>query len=291
MNAMQLARRSTLRQPVTDLQTPAEPREPERLGSLRLQEPAESERRAQQGSGDTLAYLLLKHSGRFFAVPSFFGPVCLADRRQRSNPWIFSARSVQQLRLDLNGRREEGTLPQHLESMGGLAILSCGEYYYAIESSARDHVFDPAEEANPKVLVEASLPELKRRILGLAEEELPGAVLGTFQDCGLTMLDGQVLGFSLGTQGAAGLPSEDRRDAGVLTGKTRAEVEAAIENRPRPRAVEFTGWLPSFRHFGNCGAHPQFGHVSVPPSGYTFTQTPPPDGPAPPVLRLKRRGG
>jgi glycosyltransferase involved in cell wall biosynthesis len=35
-------------------------------------------------------------------------------------------------------------------------------------------------------------------------------------------------------------------------------------------AIEFAGWLPIFREFGNCGCHPQFAHAAEPPPGYRF---------------------
>jgi glycosyltransferase involved in cell wall biosynthesis len=38
-------------------------------------------------------------------------------------------------------------------------------------------------------------------------------------------------------------------------------------------AIEFAGWLPIFREFGNCGCHPQFAHAAEPPAGYRFVQS------------------
>ena len=37
-----------------------------------------------------------------------------------------------------------------------------------------------------------------------------------------------------------------------------------------PTPIEFLGWLPVFKRFGNCGAHPQFAHTEAPPAGYRF---------------------
>ena len=37
--------------------------------------------------------------------------------------------------------------------------------------------------------------------------------------------------------------------------------------------IEFAGWLPIFREFGNCGCHPQFAHAGEPPPGYRFVQS------------------
>jgi len=138
--------------------------EPERIGSLRLHNPAEGDRRSQEWNGERLGYRLFHHSGRFYAVPNVFGPVCLADRRQRANPWIFSSATANELCRDLDRRAEEGTLPLYLEMLAGHAILSCGENFYALEAPSPDAEFDEEEEANPKVLVERSLTELRRRI-------------------------------------------------------------------------------------------------------------------------------
>jgi glycosyltransferase involved in cell wall biosynthesis len=290
MHAQRLTRQTDLTE--TTPRPAAQNAEPERIGSLRLHNPAQGDRRSQEWNGERLGYRLFHHSGRFYAVPGVFGPVCLADRRQRSNPWIFSAATANELCRDLDRRADEGTLPLYLETLEGHAILSCGENYYALEAPSPNAEFDEEEDANPKVLVERSLPEVRRRILKLDERELPGNVLGTFEGYGLSEVGGRVFAYPLAMQGAADLAVGDRADAGVLEGKSRGEVEEAIRNGPAPRPVEFTGWLPIFQEFGNCGAHPQFGHVGVPPMGYTFVQTPPPPtGPAPPVIRWKRRGG
>lgn len=37
--------------------------------------------------------------------------------------------------------------------------------------------------------------------------------------------------------------------------------------------VEYAGWLPAFEKFGNCGKHPQFGHLDFPPKGYKFVSS------------------
>jgi glycosyltransferase involved in cell wall biosynthesis len=291
MHATQMDRHSAGQSVTAGVLPTAEGREPERIGTLRLHDPAEVDRRSQQSRGEHLGYRLIQHSGRFFAVPNVFGPVCLADRQQRSNRWILSAASLDQLCEDLDRRAAEGCLPLHVETIGGHEILACGDDYYAIEAATSDDTFDDEEDANPKVLVERSLHALRRRVLQLDETELPGNVLGTCGGYGLTEVDGKVLGFPLGMQGAGGLSVTDRAAAGVLLGRTRAEVEAAIRNQPPPREIQYAGWLPVFHQFGNCGAHPQFGHVDVPPAGYAFIQTPPIPGPATPVVRWKRRGG
>ncbi len=66
---------------------------------------------------------------------------------------------------------------------------------------------------------------------------------------------------------------EDRARAGVVSGQTRGEVEAAIRAAATAVPVEFAGWLPIYEFSGNCGKHPQFTHTGNPPPGYRFTRS------------------
>src|SRR5262249_30068706 len=55
--------------------------------------------------------------------------------------------------------------------------------------------------------------------------------------------------------------------------------------------VEFAGWTPVFRQFGNCGQHPQFEHTAEPPPGYRFVCSGVPgmlDPPGPWARRIRR---
>jgi glycosyltransferase involved in cell wall biosynthesis len=67
----------------------------------------------------------------------------------------------------------------------------------------------------------------------------------------------------------------------------------ASRERGEPFAIEFAGWLPIFREFGNCGRHPQFAHTAIPPAGYQFVRSGPaadPDWPCEDQGASKRRG-
>lgn len=68
----------------------------------------------------------------------------------------------------------------------------------------------------------------------------------------------------------------ERRRAGVIAGRTRAEIDERIAARRTSTPVEFAGWLPIFEYSGNCGSHPQFTHTAAPPAGYHFSCTAPP---------------
>jgi glycosyltransferase involved in cell wall biosynthesis len=77
---------------------------------------------------------------------------------------------------------------------------------------------------------------------------------------------------------------EERRRAGVVTGKSREEVQAQFQARLDGVPVEFAGWLPIYERSGDCGRHPQFTHTTAPPAGYRFTCSAPPEQQSDPTL-------
>ena len=276
MLAPQRAQEGSLEGSTSDVVATAENCSPGRNGVLRLQHNAEVQSRLQRPHGKHGEYHLIEFAGRFFAVPSFTGPVCLADEVHRSSPWVFSAPSLDELREEIDRRVSDGNVLQHIEAFVGHEILTCGGQLYAIHAASIAGFLRNGQDPNPNVLIANSLSELRRRVLQTIGMDLVGDVLGTFEGYALTRLNGNVSAFPLNMQGVEHLPEADCAAAGVLRGKTRGEVEHTIANQPPPRQIEFAGWLPAFQRFGNCGTHPQFGDIDVPPSGYEFIQSPRP---------------
>lgn len=66
--------------------------------------------------------------------------------------------------------------------------------------------------------------------------------------------------------------------SGLARGWSRAKVGRWLKRgtaADRSAAtVEFAGWLPVFRQFGDCRAHPQFAHTNAPPPGYGLVRAP-----------------
>ncbi|MBN9122100.1 MAG: glycosyltransferase family 4 protein [Planctomycetes bacterium] len=69
--------------------------------------------------------------------------------------------------------------------------------------------------------------------------------------------------------------SESSREALEARADALDPMPDANEPAPAPASVEFLGWLPVFKRFGNCGAHPQFAHTDAPPPGYRFVRSAP----------------
>ena len=240
---------------------------------MRVHYEVEGSSRSQRSHGQYAGYRLIGFADRFFAVPSAAGPVYLADEAQRSNPWTFSAASLELLCHEIDKRVSLGMAPQHVEDFAGYQIYTSGGRFYAVRPEGVSDFFSREPGSKPEDFVEPSHAEIRRRLLGL---EVPGDVLGTFGQFALTQMDGSVFAFPLDMQGARHLAEGDRAAAGVIRRQTRAEVEQAICDLPPLRMVEFAGWLPVFQRYGGCGTHPQFGHTNVPPAGYAFRQSAPP---------------
>ncbi|MFO0928137.1 MAG: glycosyltransferase [Gemmataceae bacterium] len=83
---------------------------------------------------------------------------------------------------------------------------------------------------------------------------------------------------------------DDRTRPGIVSGATEDDLRTQIAAERAARPVEFAGWMPVFRQFGNCGAHPQFSHTEAPPAGYRFvrSRSAPPEFPLPSSSLLAR---
>jgi len=262
-----------------------EARGPNHTGSLRVHFRVETEARLQRSHGEYAEYRLLQFAKQFVAVPIAAGPIYLGDDAQNTSPWILRADSLDQLRKRIDRRVLDGKAPDRIEKFSRFEILKYDGRFYAVLPEQMTEFFRTVPGTDPLEIVENSLFDIRRRVLWVEEGvHVPGDILGIcpgiYPGYALTRMADSVWAFPLNMQGASYLPEDDWAAAGVLKGRTMAEVEQAIHDQPALRRVEFAGWLPAFERFGRCGSHPQFGHTGVPPAGYAFTQSPPP-GPSP----------
>jgi glycosyltransferase involved in cell wall biosynthesis len=66
-----------------------------------------------------------------------------------------------------------------------------------------------------------------------------------------------------------------RNDKRIIKSESLESLQAMLREWARSTPVEFIGWLPVFKQFGNCGSHPQFLHIDRPPLGYQFCESGP----------------
>ena len=123
---------------------------------------------------------------------------------------------------------------------------------------------------HPDALSAATLEEMKALIDGFDGDVAP-AVVAAHGEHDLVRYRGAIHAVPR----SAGLVDlavgDDRRRAGVVSGKTCEAVKAALDARRDDAPVEFAGWLPVYSRSGDCGRHPQFNHTAEPPPGYRFT--------------------
>ncbi len=126
---------------------------------------------------------------------------------------------------------------------------------------------------HPAVLWSASREGLEVRIDEFDPAPYRSEPLGECDDYDLVRHDGRVYGVPRALGGVDLNVAEERTRDGVVCGDTPEQVTERIRAARAANPVEFLGWLPVFKRFGNCGAHPQFGHTEAPPPGYKFVRT------------------
>ena len=132
---------------------------------------------------------------------------------------------------------------------------------------------------HPAVLSAATLEEMQSLIDGFDGVWERPAVVADYRGYDLVRFGGAIHGVPRSAGRVDLAAADDRRRAGVVSGKTREAVEAAIEAQRDEAPVEFAGWLPVYTRSGDCGRHPQFGHTTKPPPGYRFICSAPPPEP------------
>ena len=128
---------------------------------------------------------------------------------------------------------------------------------------------------HPAVLCTPTLPEMRAAIDAFDPAALTPVPVGTHGGYDLLRFRGQLMAVRSGC-GPVDLDlADERQRVGAITGRSREELEAAIDKAATLAPVEFAGWMPIYTVSGNCGAHPQFTHTGSPPPGYRFARTGP----------------
>jgi glycosyltransferase involved in cell wall biosynthesis len=144
---------------------------------------------------------------------------------------------------------------------------------------------------HPAALAAATLEGLQALIDGLGDGWPHTERLGRCEGHELVRYRGRVYGVPHGAGPLDLDVEEERLREGVISGATVEEVRERARALRGAVPVEFAGWLPVFKSFGDCGRHPQFTHTTTPPPGYRFTQSGPPRRPRSRWRRFLRRAG
>jgi len=173
----------------------------------------------------------------------------------------------------------------------GFRLLEHDEWFYAFPEN-----FGPVDWRqwrqllqHPAVLAAPSRGNLELLIDDFDASRLHVELLGTFEGYRLHRFQERIYAVpeTLGSVDLVDPVQRNHRD--ILSGDSPDEVQNRIRATRSASPVEFAGWLPVFRRFGNCGLHPQFGHTENPPKGFRFVRSGwiPPD----PVVPVPCRRG
>jgi len=173
----------------------------------------------------------------------------------------------------------------------GFCIIEHDRWYYAVPEELGPvhwkhwrHLLQ-----HPAVMAAPSRDNLELLIDDFDPATLRPESLGSFEGYQLTRYRGLCYAVpeALGPIDLNDPRQRNQRD--ILTAKTQSDLEQRIRAAGSEKRVEFAGWLPIYRKFGNCGQHPQFGHTDTPPSGFRFIRSVwvPPD----PVAPVPQRRG
>ncbi len=128
---------------------------------------------------------------------------------------------------------------------------------------------------HPAIISAPTEKLLEARIASFDPAPFLSEPLGSFEDYSLVQHAGRIFGVPQ-RYGSLDLNwEEDRSRDGVVSAESLEVVHERIQTLREASPVEFLGWLPTFKWFGNCGAHPQFGHTELPPAGYKFVRSQP----------------
>lgn len=116
---------------------------------------------------------------------------------------------------------------------------------------------------------------LEVRLSGFDPAPFESEPIGSFEDYRLVRHANRIFGVPDRYDSLDLNWEEDRARDGVVSAESIEEVRERIRLHRDAAPVEFLGWLPTFKWFGNCGAHPQFGHTELPPDGYRFVRSRP----------------
>jgi glycosyltransferase involved in cell wall biosynthesis len=158
---------------------------------------------------------------------------------------------------------------------GGLQIIHYGGLWYAVPPElVRIDPRRPGRTLNhPAVLWAPSREALLVRIEGYDPAPYRAERVGEFEGHDLLRHGGRVYGVPRELGPVDLNVEEDRNRDGIVRGDSPEQVAERIRAARAAKPVEFLGWLPVFKRFGNCGAHPQFGHTEAPPPGYRFARS------------------
>lgn len=228
-------------------------------------------------------YNIVKYRGKIYGVPHSLGKVDFTQKSQRSLPGILSADTQQEL-ISLIEQKESTEDKQSVQ-VDNICVLEKYEYYNIV--SSRSGVYGVPESFGsvdsicefwlylPGVISANSCDEVRKLIRSANPLFAMPLLLDEYKNHNMIRYDGCYYAAPHSIGGVDFCNDKERSHPEIISASSRSELKVEIDKLEKAVPVEYTGWLPQFREFGNCGSHPQFRHIKRPPEGYRFTYSEP----------------
>lgn len=233
-------------------------------------------------------YNLIKYLNKVFAVPQSLGKVEFSLSMEGVPPEVLSASTLEDVKLLIYS-----DYPVILDSYRSYNLIKYLNKVFAVPQSLATVEFSVTmENLPPEILSSYTLEDTKTLInqhLKILEAELEQAAEEKSSNASTGLLVKNVKffykykGYNISlykdkyyavpqTVGAIDFSSEKQLShPEIIYSDNLKDLNVIIDRLCAATAVEYAGWLPSFKKFGDCGNHPQFMHTDLPPEGYRFT--------------------
>ena len=217
-------------------------------------------------------YLIVEYNGVYYTFPEEMAPLLLSSVKARDHECVLGTATFEEAESFIESISTSYVI-SFCEVVNRHAIIQIANTYVAISLDSSPVCIETIVSTASECVSGETLEEC--RLLLLAETG--GAFVATHRD----PLQNQLI-FHFRSRVFCVLPGAYRIDLlfadkseyeHLLSGSSPEELHQQIEERFGITEVEFTGWLPSFEAFGDCGNHPQFGHVDEPPPKFKFVKS------------------
>lgn len=214
-------------------------------------------------------YNIIEFNNIFYAAPQSLGPIDFLNPAHLLLPGLLHGESEDQLERLIQLSEHSAVI---LYSREGFNIVKYGTAFFAIPQSLGSINFDiPEQLQRPEILCNDNLEDLEISVFHTPVMTKDPFIIKMGYSVAHHQGDFYAIPRSLGSINLK--KPEQMQHPGILKANHLSNLKKQICHIHKTTPVEYAGWLPVFRLFGNCGSHPQFDNLSFAPEGYTFIKS------------------
>ncbi|MCD4830507.1 MAG: glycosyltransferase [Anaerohalosphaeraceae bacterium] len=252
---------------------------------------------------------IVKYGKRIYGLPiKMAGGTDFHDPQQRQRVKDISADTLEGVRKIVDRTDRSLYYPIMLKAYKGHNIIRFqGQVYGIPESIGKVDIYDSQSLNREEILVADTVEAIKEMIdmpYGLFPETREHVrkiisnnsrfrcreyLLYEYKKHNIIRYDGRYYAVPQSIGNVDFSDEKQKSHPEIISADNCEEIRPQIDRLENTVPIEYLGWLPPFQKFGNCGFHPQFAHIKIPPQGYRFTYSQPrsDDGSAKKTIRLR----